>query len=334
MISPDWVNISHEDECSGLDKVARNPPVLKERTQSSPFFSSKEIPSNKKKDIIVEHEILTENCRSISDPDLSSSTDKERCSISSGEGDIEGGSVNINQTDIERLKKENRTFVRYSDNSLERPEVKEILDSLAGDGQGSGSGGGTKWKGKKVFRSRQKHKDIQKIKKSNRIFHSSEDILECPGGTEKEGGRRSSSSSPQETHSPIPKKKNGTGIFKLSKKKKMSVPVVSPLEDPFSKEASSSPTLLEPGNLESQGLSNGHASPLLSANSDEHVVSSPISLTSKQEEPDANFNLQTLLLPVNENWVKCGYLWLRMKLPNGRYAWTHIVSHYLAIYYY
>ena len=57
-------------------------------------------------------------------------------------------------------------------------------------------------------------------------------------------------------------------------------------------------------------------------------VSNPIVLGEEESkvEPDENFNLLTLVQPENENWVKCGYLWLRMKLPNGRYAWTHIVS--------
>ena len=33
----------------------------------------------------------------------------------------------------------------------------------------------------------------------------------------------------------------------------------------------------------------------------------------------------TLLAPVPETWIKHGYLMLRMKLPNNRYAWTYIV---------
>ena len=32
-----------------------------------------------------------------------------------------------------------------------------------------------------------------------------------------------------------------------------------------------------------------------------------------------------LLAPVPETWIKHGYLMLRMKLPNNRYAWTYIV---------
>ena len=36
--------------------------------------------------------------------------------------------------------------------------------------------------------------------------------------------------------------------------------------------------------------------------------------------------LHSLVLPVPKGWSQCGYLWLRMKLPNNRYAWTFIVS--------
>ena len=34
----------------------------------------------------------------------------------------------------------------------------------------------------------------------------------------------------------------------------------------------------------------------------------------------------SLLAPVSETWLKHGYLMLRMKLPNNRYAWTYMVS--------
>ena len=37
-------------------------------------------------------------------------------------------------------------------------------------------------------------------------------------------------------------------------------------------------------------------------------------------------HLHSLVLPVPKGWSQCGYLWLRMKLPNNRYAWTFIVS--------
>ena len=37
-------------------------------------------------------------------------------------------------------------------------------------------------------------------------------------------------------------------------------------------------------------------------------------------------HLHSLVAPVPKGWVQCGYLWLRMKLPNNRYAWTFIVS--------
>lgn len=370
-ISQDWVNVECED-CSGLDKIPRHPqPALppKKRTSSNPLLdmSGSSYHRNPRQVVAVVKEILTESCRSVSDPDLTSSMDKgERCSTSSGEVELEVGGAVVRDSSSSSMPRQRLRGsekgkppynVRYSDNSLERSEVKKILDGIESMSEsmeqpldnGGILGSGAKWKSvlptSKSKKNHKHHKDIQKIKKTSKIFHSSDDVMDQlqgsgqhgqHGGGDKEG-RRSSSGSPQEIHSPVPKKKNGTGIFKLSKKKKHSIPLrptPSPLDDnPFSGADS-------PG-VGGNSSENGHSLVFVNdmpgvypLEGDEvspkhHTVSLPVHQVEadRQQEVDANFNLQTLIQPVNKNWVKCGYLWLRMKLPNGRYAWTHIVSH-------
>lgn len=281
--------------------------------------------------VVAVREILTESCRSMSDPDLTTSTsDKERCSISSGDADLENTEIqrSMDQIREEKPSKPKPPF-RYSDNSLERSEVKRILEGLGNLSEAILLPRERPPKRKGNKKSKNKHKDLQKIKKSGQhSFHSSDDIMIQESGTDKDG-RRSSSSSPQELQSPVPKKKNGTGIFKPWKKK-LSVPLRpahSPLEgDPFGRDSpNNSPSILGGGPepvLVGEGREEGSEEP----SPTHHVVSNPVHSEDEKLEPDVHFNLETLVQPVNKNWAKCGYLWLRMKLPNGRYAWTHIVS--------
>lgn len=365
----DWVAIENDD-CSSLDKISRQsttfPLPKQQRTHSSPLLDSRNT-TRPHKMVIMTREILTESCRSVSDPDLTSSTDKERCSTSSGEVDMEnpmGDQLAMREESLGRKDKPPYK-VRYSDNSLERPEVNQILDRLEsisdtvllpGERGGSANGGvGTgKWRSVllKQKNKHRHHKDIQRIKKTSKTFHSSEDILEQSSSMDREKeGRRSSSGSPQEVHSPIPKKKTSTSIFKLSKRKKhaLSLHAPSTVDSPSAgggggaggaggggKDKSNSPPAQSSSAVSNfdgaQIISNEFVSgPLLDGGEDvspkHHVVSFPVHAEKESKVQAAtNFNLQTLIQPANKNWVKCGYLWLRMKLPNGRYAWTHIVS--------
>ena len=212
----------------------------------------------------------------------------------------------------------------------------------------------SKWTiGKKLKGGGKSKESGGKAKKMSKGFHSSEDILEqsesskVQGGGGVAGGRgegdpssnRSSSDSPQDSQpshqhsSPVPRKKNTTGIF--GKKKKKASPVVpfhhspSPQDDAFDKEGSTPPPdiLQEEGQSSSTAENEGRATP----KSAEGMLSVVDHAPSRKAEQvvvggGVQFNLDTLVLHLNQNWIKCGYLWLRMKLPNGRYAWTHIVS--------
>ena len=53
-------------------------------------------------------------------------------------------------------------------------------------------------------------------------------------------------------------------------------------------------------------------------------ISSPLPRESSGSEL-RNEDLRSLVLPVPKPWSMCGYLWLRMRTQNNRYAWTHIV---------
>ena len=261
----------------------------------------------------------------MSDPDLTTSnSDKERVSVSSGDTDLENTEIQRSMDQIREKPSRPKPPFRYSDNSLERSEVKRILEGLGNLSEAILLPGERPPKRKGNKKSKIKHKDLQKVKKSGHSFHSSDDIL-IPESVAEKDGRRSSSSSPQELQSPVPKKKNGTGIFKRKKKISMPMrPTHSPLEgDPFGRDSPNSPSILgtEPV-LVGEGREEGSEEP----SPTHHIVSNPVQSEDEKLEPDAHFNLETLVQPVNKNWAKCGYLWLRMKLPNGRYAWTHIVS--------
>ena len=238
--------------------------------------------------------------------------------------------------------------------------VDNGIDYVTGGNASAGaSGGGGKWRlgVRNKNKVNKQQKDLPNSKKctSNhkavKVSHSSEEVLEQPSSSAAVLGEkellRSSSSSPQETHSPVPKKKNGTGIFKKHKKKNSGSITVqttsSQHDDAFARENSSPPptpshTTLQPQRRERTRTSSSRSSPLPSTGDDaspshqqKHVVSPPITAISVasggKEQTEVQFDLETLILPLNKDWVKCGYLWLRMKLPNGRYAWTHIVSY-------
>ncbi len=372
-IGTDWVSVEQED-CSSLDKSVRLPSQtipLTKRTQSSPFLDTpserRQTDPMRKKNSIAMLQLMTEGCRSISDPDLTSCDDKERSSISSSEMDISegtnptGGILNggtikqrgsIGSTDSKRIR------VRYSDNSLERSEVSKMIESLKKvstihmnsgengtanyhnqqDSAPSTSSNKSKWNIKKYKGG--KHKEGHKGKKNSKGFHSTEDILEqsspMTGGREGEQVTRSTSDSPQDSqqpqqqHSPVPKRKNNTGIFKKKKKVSNAVPLhhsPSPQDDAFVKEGSTPPPSEDVGQISPTGLTAEDSGTSIGL---KQVLGmgNHAPPTAKKEQPEGvvNFNLHTLVLPVNKNWTKCGYLWLRMKLPNGRYAWTHIVS--------
>ena len=55
------------------------------------------------------------------------------------------------------------------------------------------------------------------------------------------------------------------------------------------------------------------------------------SLASPSSPPHTQM-VKKLIDPLPQSWVISGYLMLRMKLPNNRYALTYIVSIYMYIY--
>ena len=194
---------------------------------------------------------------------------------------------------------------------------------------------------------RAKKKEERKVKKSRKLSNSMENMVDdkevsMGGGSNNENhidADRCASISPPSDSPKVSRKNSRTGpsIFKRAGRNKSKDQI--PVKDPSSKESSLSPPphLNSPPSL-ANGGGGGHfnksskssskpskrPSMLRSSSASQPIVSGP-TLINKQPEL-SNFDLEGLVKPVDENWTKCGYLWLRMKLPNNHYAWTHIVS--------
>ena len=196
---------------------------------------------------------------------------------------------------------------------------------------------------------RAKKKEERKVKKSRKLSNSMENMLDdkevSMGGSNENhiDTDRCTSNSPPSDSPKVSRKNSRTGpsIFKRAGRNKSKDQL--PLKESSSKESSlsppphpnSPPSLVNGGggghfdkSLKSSSKSSSkplkRPSMLRSSSASHPVVSGP-TLINKQPEL-SNFDLEGLVKPVDENWTKCGYLWLRMKLPNNHYAWTHIVS--------
>lgn len=197
---------------------------------------------------------------------------------------------------------------------------------------------------------RAKKKEERKVKKSRKLSNSMENIVDdkevSMGGLNEnhiDTADRCTSNSPPSDSPKVSRKNSRTGpsIFKRAGRNKSKDQL--PVKESSSKESSLSPPPFpnSPPSLVNGG-GGGHfdkssssksslskpskrPSMLRSSSSNHPVVSGP-TLINKQPEL-SNFDLEGLVKPVDENWTKSGYLWLRMKLPNNHYAWTHIVSY-------
>ena len=188
---------------------------------------------------------------------------------------------------------------------------------------------------------RAKKKEERRVKKSRKLSNSMENMLDekemSVGSNENyiDTDRCTSNSPPSD--SPKVSRKNsrsGPSIFKRAGRNKSKEQLT---KESSSKESSlsppphpnSPPSLVNGGGGHFDKLSKSskplkRPSMLRSSSANQPVVSGP-TLINKQPEL-SSFDLEGLVKPVDKNWTKCGYLWLRMKLPNNHYAWTHIVS--------
>ena len=198
-----------------------------------------------------------------------------------------------------------------------------------------------------------KKKEEKKVKKSRKLSNSMENIVDdkevSMGGSNEnhiDATDRCTSNSPPSDSPKVSRKNSRTGpsIFKRAGRNKSKDQL--PVKESSSKESSlspppypNSPPSLVNGGDKSLPLSKSSKSSsskfskrpsMLRSSSSSHPVVSGPTLINKQPELE-NFDLDGLVKPVDENWTKSGYLWLRMKLPNNHYAWTHIVSQKSAI---
>ena len=201
----------------------------------------------------------------------------------------------------------------------------------------------------KLRKEREKEK---KKRTATKVTNSSENIVDETitelSGNHIQEEERSLSGSPPDSQSPTMTRKTSKGsvssLFKKRNKKKESLQKLKSSasqseklgQEYSSKEPSlSPPAQSSPDRLNT--LTNGHEdSVFVDGNAElltqrlpkrdpSHKVSRPF-MTEKKEPEMVNYNFQKMVLPVPNSWVKCSYLWLRMKLPNNRYAWTYIVS--------
>lgn len=154
---------------------------------------------------------------------------------------------------------------------------------------------------------------------------------------------RSSSGTPPEGQSPSMPRKiskgSGSALLKFNRKKgraavqKLKASASHPeklSQESSVKEPSISPPVNSPTHLnghEEVMFIDGGISPIhqrLPKRDPSHKVSGPMMSSGKRENERSNYNLQKLVSPLPKSWTKCGYLWLRMKLPNNIYAWTYI----------
>jgi len=181
----------------------------------------------------------------------------------------------------------------------------------------------------------------KKLRKGQR--ESSDSIMDVVDTISPEDDR-SSSGSPPEGQSPVLVRKiskgssGSPGIFRLNRKKGKEVASklkssvshpeklgdTSPSKESLTSSPLASPTLLN-GHEEVFGEGGESLNQRLPRRDPSHKVSYPIRIE-KKEIQIVSYNLQKLVQPLPKAWIKCGYLWLRMKLPNNIYAWTYIVS--------
>ena len=190
-----------------------------------------------------------------------------------------------------------------------------------------------------IKQKRAKKKEERKRVKSRKLSNSMENMLdekEGSGENSMDADRCTSISPPGESPKVFRKNsKAGPGLFKRAGRNKSKEQLT---KEPLNKDSSVSPP---PNSSSTPTLVNGNGHfdkfkpkpskpskrpSILRSSSTirQPEVSSP-TLLNKQPEL-ANFDLDGLVKPTDKNWIKFGYLWLRMKLPNNHYAWTHIVS--------
>ncbi len=167
---------------------------------------------------------------------------------------------------------------------------------------------------------------LNKKLKKNSLDNLFDDSIPAGSGDED----RSSSSTPPEGQSPImPRKgKQSTGLFRIGRRKGKHV--VAKLKASASHpeklgQESNDPSLSPPAvDNDTELFAEGGGR--LPRRDPAHRVSRPLMEEQCKDGQVVSYNLQKLVSSLPKAWTKCGYLWLRMKLPNNIYAWTYIVS--------
>ena len=318
--APDFAPRRQTVTAISFEEKALKPPKLPAvRTYSTPVVDPDSLNYHKKKKQRDKRKLI----KSISDPDLLSSLSTEL--LGDANGAISGRSASLysGQKDVALRDKPPETsppIVRYSRDTTE--SAANAIEELLRQSSPTPRSGSLSSSFSAPFRplaavlgrSRWKHKEKERrrLKKGEKVSTSLDDLCDPHENT----------NVPEEPAKEA--KQGGSGIFQRARNslkhlvgQEKGVPAPTPPQE--------NSTLEEKGSHTDQ-------SPLASTRSSDeqhHNVSSPV--PRKESISPESSHLHSLVLPIPESWVQCGYLWLRMKLPNNRYAWTYIVSQLLCV---
>ena len=315
---PDFAPRRQTVTAVSFEEKTKKPPKLPAvRTYSTPVLDPDSLEYHKKKKMRDKRKLV----KSISDPDIISSSSAEL--LGNANGAMSGRTASLyssqrDDSDVElrgKLPVSSPPVVRYSRDTTE--SAANAIEELLRHSSPTPRSGSLSHSFSAPFRplaavlgrSRWKHKDKERkrLKQGRKVSTSLDDLCDPQGNT----------TAPEE---PAKEAKQGSnGLFQRARNslrhlvsQEKAVPAPTPSQE----------------NSASEGKgSDADQSPLASTRPSDglrHSVSPPV--PRKESVSPESAHLHSLVLPIPESWVQCGYLWLRMKLPNNRYAWTYIVS--------
>ena len=280
--------------------------------------------------------------RSVSDPDLLASQSLEHALRAAGaaNGSIPGkGAIHSSLRENEKPRLKGKVILPNSSTIYRHSSSPQMMDEYltrTSSQSGHSFSGPFRPLAAILSRSRAKHreKEDKKVKRGVKIFSSMEDLT----GSSTEKQQHSGSTTPEEPSPLFPRKGSkgvSGGIFKRAKetlRHRGENPSSLPSQDQKPGK-SNGVTITRADSPEDLDLLQAKAPRNKSSSREDLKGRSPqaspcISPVVRKRSNDSvtSQDVNILIDPVNPNWIKSGYLWLRMKLPNNRYAWTFIVS--------
>ena len=280
--------------------------------------------------------------RSVSDPDLLASQSLEQAlrQAEAANGSIPGkGSIHSSLRESEKPRLKGKVILPNSSTIYRHSSSPQMMDeylSRTSSQSGHSFSGPFRPLAAILNRSRAKHREKgdKKMKRGGKIFNSMEDLT----GSSADKQQHSGSTTPEEASPLFPRKGSkgpSGGIFKRAKESLLhrgEHPSSLPSQPGRSNGAAiirtGSPEdldLLQTKTTRNKSLSFASKEDFRGRSPQASPCISPV-IRKRSDDSVSSQDVNNLIDPVNPNWIKSGYLWLRMKLPNNRYAWTFIVS--------